>query len=216
MRRYAGRTRRRSGETVKNELGATLTRKTGPFRLIESGNWGKRVRHLETDDTVVLERAGDGRLAMSEETARTVLRLLRRRSRALHILPEDREDLVQDVAIWIAHHRQVGRPITKAWLWSTLAQFARSVNRSHRREMPLDDLRPDSEPTRASRRPSASIEELTRGLGQNERRVVELLLEGHTWESALQRMGICHGSQSRWRSRIRRGIATVLGRSRQE
>ena len=174
------------------------------------------MRRLETDDTVVLERADDGRLAMSEETARNVLTLLRRRSRELHIPPEDREDLVQDVAIWIAHHRQAGRPITEAWLRSTLAQFARSVSRAHRRERPLDDLRPASEPTRASRRPSASIEELTRDLGPNEKRVVGLLLEGHTWESALQRMGICHGSQSRWRSRIRRGIAKVLGRKGQE
>jgi len=167
-----------------------------------------------TDGTTVPERADDGRLSMSDETARLVLSQLRRQTRELHIPPEDREDLVQEVAIWIARHREAGRPITEVWLRSTLGQFARSVNRAHRREKPLDDLRADAEPTRAPRQPSASIEELTRNLGKKERRVVELLVEGHSWESALRRMGICHGSQSRWRSRIRRGIAAILGRSR--
>lgn len=166
------------------------------------------------DEATVPEGAEDDRLAMSEETARTVLAHLKRRSRTLRIAPEDREDLVQDVAIWIARHREAGRPITRAWLWSTLDQFARSVRRARRRELPLDDLRAAAEPTRARRQPSASIEELTRTLGQTERRVVELLLEGHPWESALQRLGICHGSRSRWRSRIRRGIEAVIGRSR--
>lgn len=174
------------------------------------------MRRDQTDDTVAPERADDVPLALSEDTGKIVLDLLRRRSRTLDIPPEDREDLVQEVAIWIAHHRVAGRPITEAWLWSTLAQFARSVNRAHQREKPLDDLRADAEPTRAPRRPSASTDELTRNLGEKERRVVELLLEGHTWESALQQMGICHGSQSRWRSRIRQGIARVLGTSRQE
>jgi len=176
------------------------------------------VRRDEIDETrsVVLDRVDDGRPKMSEETGRIVLTLLRRQSRELRIPPEDREDVVQDVAIWIARHREDGRPITGAWLRSTLTQFARSVSRAHRRETPLDDLRARAEPTRAPRRPSASTEELTRNLGERERRVVELLLEGHTWEAALQRMGICHGSQSRWRSRIRRGIATVFGKSPRE
>jgi hypothetical protein len=80
--------------------------------------------------------------------------------------------------------------------------------------MPLDVFRGSAEPTRAPRRSSASIEELTRDLGQREKRVVKLLLEGHKWESALQQIGICHGSQSRWRSRIRRGIEKVLDRCR--
>jgi DNA-directed RNA polymerase specialized sigma24 family protein len=171
---------------------------------------------IHNDDTVVSARVDDGRTEMSEETGKTVLALLRRQSRALHIPPGDREDVVQEVAIWIAHHREIGRPITEAWLWSTLAQFARRASRAHRREAPLDDLRAHGEPTRAPRRPSASTEELTRNLGERERRVVELLLEGHTWESALQLMGICHGSQSRWRLRIRRGISTVFGKSPQE
>ena len=179
-------------------------------------NVGKDARRGATEDAVAQDQAGDVRPVMSEETGRTVLTLLRRQSRALPIPPEDREDLVQEVAIWIAHHRVAGRPITEAWLRSTLAQFARSIGRAHRRESPLDDLPANAEPTRAPRRPSASSEELTRDLGERERRVVELILEGHTWESALQQTGICHGSQSRWRSRIRRGIAKVFGRSPRE
>ncbi len=176
----------------------------------------KDARRGATEDAVAQDQADDVRPAMSEETGRTVLTLLRRQSRALPIPPEDREDLVQEVAIWIAHHREAGRPITEAWLRSTLTQFARSVGRAQRRESPLDDLPANAEPTRPPRRPSASAEELTRNLGEKEKRVVELLLEGHTWESALQRMGVCHGSQSRWRSRIRLGIAKMLGRAREE
>jgi DNA-directed RNA polymerase specialized sigma24 family protein len=187
---------------------------TGAWRLLESEAKRRRVRRDLIDDRVVPDRADNGRLAFSEETAGRVLAQLQRRSRALHISPQDREDLVQDVAIWIALHREAGRPITEAWLWSTLGQFARSVRRAHRHEMPLDVLRASAEPTRAPRRPSASIEQLTRDLGQREKRVVELLLEGHKWESALQRIGICHGSQSRWRTRIRRGIEKMLGRCR--
>lgn len=174
------------------------------------------MRRDASKDAVHPKPADDGFLAMSEETGKHVLTLLRRQSQALQIPPEDREDLVQEVAIWIAHHREAGRPITEAWLRSVLAQFARSISRTHRRETPLDDLRANTELTRTPRRPSASTEELTRDLGERERKVVELILEGHTWESALQRLGIRHGSQSRWRSRIRRGIVKMLGRSPQE
>jgi DNA-directed RNA polymerase specialized sigma24 family protein len=170
----------------------------------------------EKDGGAVSARVDESRPRMTEETGKTVLTLLRRQSRALRIPPEDREDVVQDVAIWIAHHREAGRPITESWLRSTLVQFARSVSRAQRRETPLDDLRAHAEPTRPPRRPSASTEELTRNLGEREKKVVDLLLEGHTWESALHRIGIRHGSQSRWRSRIRRGIATVFGRGLEE
>ncbi len=157
----------------------------------------------------------DGLAALSEETGRLVLAQLRRRSRALRIPPEDREDLVQDVAIWIASHREAGRPITNAWLWSALAKFARSVRRPKKREVALEELRAKGEPTRPPRRASASVAELTRNLGPTEKKVVERLLEGHTWESALAEHGIRHGSQTRWRSRIRRGIEKALrgGRS---
>ena len=172
---------------------------------------GGDVTRDSRDGPSVPERDDAAPLEMSEETARTVLAHLKRRSRTLRIAPEDREDLVQDVTIWIASHREAGRPITRAWLSSTLDQFARSVRRAYRRELPLDDLQVDAEPTRAPRRPSASIEELTRELGQREKRVVELLLEGHRWESALHRLGICHGSRSRWRSRIRRSLEKVIG-----
>ncbi len=177
---------------------------------------GDGVSRDSNGDAVGPERADRGRLAISDETARNVLIRLLRRARELHIPPAEREDLVQEVAIWIARHREAGRPITEAWLRSTLGQFARSLHRARRREKPLDDLQADAEPTRAPRRPSATIEELTRDLGEKERRIVELRLEGHSWESALQRMGICHGSGSRWRSRIRRGIARVLGISRKD
>ncbi len=152
----------------------------------------------------------DGCTALSEETGRIVLSQLRRRSMALRIPPEDREDLVQDVAIWIASHREAGRPITNAWLWSALTKFARSIRRPKKREVALEELRAKTEPTRLPRRASATVAELTRNLGPTEKMVVERLLEGHTWESALQEHGIRHGSQTRWRSRIRRGIEAAL------
>ena len=165
----------------------------------------------EPDDNIVSARVEGGGFGLSEETGRIVLATLRLRCRALPIPPEDREDIVQDVAIWIARHRIASRPVTKAWLWSTLSRFASNFRPVQKREMALDDLPEGTEPTRAPRRPSASIEELTRGLGKKERRVVALRLEGHTWESALRQVGICHGTHSRWRSRIRRTIGKALG-----
>ncbi len=144
-------------------------------------------------------------MTLSDETGRVVLDHLRRQCRALRIPREDSEDLVQDVAIWIGLHREADRQITPGWLWSTLLQFARTVRRLRRREVPLD-LYTLREPTRPPRRLSPSIEELTRRLGETERRVIELLLEGHTWQSALDRVGVRAGSRSRWRARIRRAI----------
>ncbi len=165
---------------------------------------------LESARDAATQPLDDATTALSEETGRIVLTQLTRRSRALRIPPEDREDLVQDVAIWIASHREAGRPITNAWLWSALAKFARSVRRPKKREVALEELRAKAEPTRPPRRASATVAELTRNLGPTERRVVERLLEGETWESALAEHGVRHGSQTRWRSRIRRGIEAAL------
>ena len=155
-----------------------------------------------------------GAMHLSSETGEMVLSQLQRRSRALRIPPEDRDDLVQNVVIWIGRHREASRPVTPAWLWSTLVKFARRIRRPRRREAPLSDLPAHSEPTRAPRRVSASVAELTRGLGRTERKVVELLLEGHTWESALRTLGICRGSHSQWRSRIRERIRAALEKTR--
>jgi len=168
----------------------------------------------ESTDQSDPARDGRGGMHLSSETGEMVLSQLQRRSRTLRIPPEDRDDLVQDVAIWIAHHREDDRPITPAWLWSTLVKFARRVRRPRRREAALSDLPAHAEPTRAPRRVSASVAELTRGLGQTERKVVELLLEGNTWESALRTLGICRGSHSQWRSRIRERIRNALEKTR--
>ncbi len=166
----------------------------------------------EHDDAAPSPRVGSCDFGLSEETGRIVLTTLRQGCRALPVSPQDRDDLVQDVVLWIARHRIASRPITKGWLWSTLSRFAWTAHHAPRWQTALDELPEGREPTRAPRRPSASLEELTRSLGEKERRVVELLLEGHTWESALRQLGICHGSGSRWRSRIRRLVACALGR----
>ena len=149
-------------------------------------------------------------MELSEETGEIVLTQLQRRSKSLPIPRNEQDDLVQDVAIWIGCHREPGRPVTTAWLWSALEKFARGARRPKQREIALEDLPAGFEPTRPPRRASASLAELTRELGHAERRVVESLLEGHTWESALGSLGIRHGSQSRWRSRIRRRLEKTL------
>ncbi|MGA7991993.1 MAG: hypothetical protein WCC53_11210 [Thermoanaerobaculia bacterium] len=164
----------------------------------------------EIFDEVDAGRDDRGGMRLSSETGKIVLAQLRRQSRALRVAPEDRDDIVQDVAIWIARHREADRPITTAWLRSLLLKFARSVGRPRRRETALSDVLSGAEPTRAPRRVSASPAELTQGLGQRERRVVELLLEGHTWEAALRSLGIRRGSHSRWRARIRERIRKTL------
>jgi len=170
----------------------------------------RTVYGLEKDRADAPEKSGEGRMALSEETGRLVLAQLRRQCRALRIPREDREDLVQDVAIWIGLHRTADRPVSPSWLWSTLRRFARAVGRPRRREVPLEELPDHREPTRPPRRVSASIDELRRRLGESERRVVDLLLEGHTWPSALDRLGVSAGSRSRWRSRIRRATRSAM------
>jgi len=67
---------------------------------------GGDVTRDSRDGPSVPERDDAAPLEMSEETARTVLAHLKRRSRTLRIAPEDREDLVQDVTIWVASHRE--------------------------------------------------------------------------------------------------------------
>lgn len=63
-------------------------------------------------------------MELSEETGEIVLTHLQRRSKSLSIPRNEQDDLVQDVAIWIGCHREPGRPVTTAWLWSALEKFA--------------------------------------------------------------------------------------------
>lgn len=164
------------------------------------------------------DRCSDSSSLVGEDQALAVTARIVSACLLAGIARPDAEDLAQDIWEWLVSSERMAMAALSPWIGAVILNFIRRFRRRRAREGRVLIPLPEGEllQTRfGSTRDLASIEarlfleRLAARAQVTDRRLLQLLLAGHTLSEAARRLGIRHGSEQFHLNRVRE-VASVL------